>query len=151
MPLTDKEKKFAFEYIRNGGNGIAAAVSAGYSDDIASAKSAKLLRSVSMQRELQRIRDASGTRFVMSLPEVLERLTALAINGSSEKVQMSALDKLMKYYGAYISNPTIIQYLPAQQIERLVQSLQDQIAAKRLLPPAVSDDELIDPIIDDEN
>jgi phage terminase small subunit len=51
--LTTKQIRFVEEYIRNGGNGKQAAISAGYSENTAESQASRMLRKVKVQNALK--------------------------------------------------------------------------------------------------
>lgn len=70
MELSLEQKSFAEEYIRNGGNGTRAAVSAGYSEKTAAAQASRLLRNVNVLAYIGELQERIEEESIATLKEI---------------------------------------------------------------------------------
>ena len=95
--LTPKQKAFADNYIENGGNATAAAVSAGYSDKTARFIGAENLTKPHILGYIADRQKVFDSKKIATLQEIQEIRTSIARNGKSEDfARLKATDSLEK-------------------------------------------------------
>lgn len=91
--LHQKHRAFADAYLSNGGNAYRAALTAGYKDSFARAKSYKLLDREDVQAYITQRRQQMAKRAV-SPERVLLELAAIGFANATDVVQIKMADKL---------------------------------------------------------
>lgn len=144
MKLTPKQKKFADEYIKTG-NATQSAITAGYSEAYAKARSAEMSVNVGIKSYIEERMAEIKSKRIMDIEEAVEILTSIARGEEKEtvvvatpvsvekvekeadlKTRISALKEILKRYP---NNDKLIE----QQIRKLsAQADVAQIQAKRM-------------------
>lgn len=105
MTLKEQHKDFCLEYFKNGGNGAAAAVKAGYSDRSARQIASRLLTRDDIQLYLQELQAKVDKERVADLQECLESVTAIIRDENvSISDRLKAIDMRLKTLSAYETN-----------------------------------------------
>ena len=113
MTLKEQHKDFCLEYFKNGANGAAAAVKAGYSDRSARQIASRLLTRDDIQLYLHELQAKVDKERVADLQECLESVTAIIRDENvSISDRLKAIDMRLKTLSAYetsikLSNDTI--------------------------------------------
>lgn len=103
--MKEQHKNFCLEYFKNGGNGAAAAVKAGFSERSARQIASRLLTRDDVQAYLHELQDKVDKDRVADLQECLEVLTSVIRSedvNTSDKLK--ALDIRLKTLSAYETN-----------------------------------------------
>lgn len=87
--LTEKQKRFADEYIKSG-NATESARLAGYSENYAKSQSAKMLVNVGVKTYIDKVLKDLDSKRIMGAKEALELLTAIARGEIEETIFMSS-------------------------------------------------------------
>lgn len=87
--LTEKQKRFADEYIKSG-NATESARLAGYSENYAKSQSAKMLVNVGVKSYIDKVLKELDSKRIMGAKEALELLTAIARGEIEETIFMSS-------------------------------------------------------------
>ena len=105
MTLKEQHKDFSLEYFKNGGNGAAAAVKAGYSDRSARQIASRLLTRDDIQLYLHELQAKVDKERVADLQECLESVTAIIRDENvSISDRLKAIDMRLKTLSAYETN-----------------------------------------------
>ena len=101
---TEKQRTFAEEYVKNGGNVYKACISAGYSPKYANGKGYTLLRNVQVKAYIEKLMKKIDKTKVKSIEEIQEFWGNVM---DDEKAKMAdrikASENLAKVYGAFIN------------------------------------------------
>ena len=105
MTLKEQHKDCCLEYFKNGGNGAAAAVKAGYSDRSARQIASRLLTRDDIQLYLHELQAKVDKERVADLQECLESVTAIIRDENvSISDRLKAIDMRLKTLSAYETN-----------------------------------------------
>lgn len=91
MKLTQKQKKFADEYIKTG-NATQSAIEAGYSKKYANTNAPKLLQNTTLKQYIEKCMAEIASNRVMSYTEAVELLTSIARGELMETVVVGTMD-----------------------------------------------------------
>lgn len=103
--LTEQKKRFARNYIANGGNATQAALKAGYSKKSAYSQGQRLLKDVEIKQMLEKEQKKNIERFEYTMQESFENL---------KKAQEMALKRTNQLGG---SNPDLTNFLKAEELK----------------------------------
>lgn len=118
-PLTDKQKRFAQEYLIDM-NATQAAIRAGYSKKTANPQGARLLANVSVSEYIKQGQELLANRSKKGADWVVERLEHEAENAGSDSARVAALDKLGKHYGIFEIDNSQKGAARSEELERLL-------------------------------
>ena len=104
ISITEKQRAFCEEYIKNGGNVYKACISAGYTPKYANGKGYTLLRNVQVKAYLEKLMKKVDKTKVKSIEEIQE-FWGNIMDDPNEKTQdrLKASENLAKVYGAFIN------------------------------------------------
>lgn len=158
MKLTEKQKRFADEYIKLG-NATQAAIKAGYSKKYANTNASKLLRNTTIKSYLAERMKSIDSERIMSAKEAVELLTGIGRGEVKEtvviasptgvetvekeadlKTRISAIKEILKRYP---DNDKLME----QQLRKLTAEADIVEAKAKLLTDADSQDRTV--IVDD--
>lgn len=158
MKLTEKQKRFADEYIKLG-NATRAAIKAGYSKKYANTNASKLLRNTTIKSYLAERMKSIDSERIMSAKEAVELLTGIGRGEVKEtvviasptgvetvekeadlKTRISAIKEILKRYP---DNDKLME----QQLRKLTAEADIVEAKAKLLTDADSQDRTV--IVDD--
>jgi phage terminase small subunit len=158
MKLTEKQKRFAYEYIKLG-NATRAAIKAGYSKKYANTNASKLLRNTTIKSYLAERMKSIDSERIMSAKEAVELLTGIGRGEVKEtvviasptgvetvekeadlKTRISAIKEILKRYP---DNDKLME----QQLRKLTAEADIVEAKAKLLTDADSQDRTV--IVDD--
>ena len=131
--LTDRQRKFANEYIDHGGNGTAAALAAGYSPTTAAKRASENLRVPEVAEIINAHREAIMTdRDGFDVTAELKSLYRRAVAGGALAVASNTLATLARVTGS--EAPTKIDYrnLTKEQIDNEISRYADIIGADNI-------------------
>lgn len=109
--LTEKQRMFAEEYLKNGGNIFKACLSAGYTPAYAQGKGYLLLENDLVKDYMAKLTKKTDKSKIKSIEEVQEFWSNIMDN-SDEKIadRLRASENIAKVYGAFITkNETTLQ------------------------------------------
>jgi predicted esterase len=95
-PLTQKQQRFVSEYLQNGGNQTAAALSAGYSEGAAADMASRMVRNPLIQQAIQR---ETLTAIGLSVAPALHRVVTLIDHARSDYVKLEAAKDVLNRAG----------------------------------------------------
>lgn len=105
MKIKEQHKDFCLEYFKNGGNGAAAAVKAGFSARSARQIASKLLTRNDIQAYLHELQAKVDKERVADLQECLEFVTSIIRDDNvSTSDRLKAIDMRLKTLSAYETN-----------------------------------------------
>lgn len=97
--MTEKQRKFCFEYVQSG-NATAAAKSAGYSARTAYSQGQRMLKNVEIQNFIKELAEPSENQSIAAAQEVLTFLsTVMRDKESPLQYRLRAAENLAKRYG----------------------------------------------------
>ena len=131
--LTDRQRKFANEYIDHGGNGTAAALAAGYSPTTAAKRASKNLRVPEVAEIINAHREAiMADMDGFDVTAELKSLYRRAVAGGALAVASNTLATLARVTGS--EAPTKIDYrnMTPEQIDKEIGHYIDIIGADNL-------------------
>lgn len=104
ISITEKQRAFCEEYIKNGGNVYKACISAGYTPKYANGKGYTLLRNVQVKAYLEKLMKKVDKTKVKSIEEIQE-FWGKVMDDEEAKMQdrLKASENLAKVYGAFIN------------------------------------------------
>ena len=104
ISITEKQRAFCEEYVKNGGNVYKACISAGYSPKYANGKGYTLLRNVQVKAYIEKLMKKVDKTKVKSIEEIQE-FWGKVMDDPEAKMQdrLKASENLAKVYGAFIN------------------------------------------------
>ena len=104
ISITEKQRAFCEEYVKNGGNVYKACISAGYSPKYANGKGYTLLRNVQVKAYIEKLMKKVDKTKVKSIEEIQE-FWGKVMDDEEAKMQdrLKASENLAKVYGAFIN------------------------------------------------
>lgn len=104
ISITEKQRAFCEEYVKNGGNVYKACISAGYTPKYANGKGYTLLRNVQVKAYIEKLMKKIDKTKVKSIEEIQE-FWGKVMDDPEAKMQdrLKASENLAKVYGAFIN------------------------------------------------
>lgn len=140
IDITDKQRLFCEEYVKNGGNVYKACISAGYSEKYANGKGYTILRNEKVKAYIDKLMKKIDKSKVKSIEEIQE-FWGKVMDDNEVKMQdrIKASENLAKVYGAFVTvnknettingnigiSDTDLEELGDDELVKILEKLQD--------------------------
>lgn len=120
--MTHRQKSFVSEYIQSG-NATQSAIKAGYSEKTAKEIGSRLLTNEEVQQAISDHQQRASDKADVSLEWWIKKVKAIAETAKSDATKVKALDLIGKHLGAYVNELSVIQKLPDNELDNIVNKL----------------------------